>query len=263
MSSATRRSRGRGEAPARARAGYFEDSLRPLETLFFLLPMVVLYEIGLSRWLNHGGEVTTNKAHGGVVGLFRIAGLRPEGLGLPLLALPAVGLLATLCAWQLIGRFPWKVSWRAVGGMWIESAVLAVPLVPLGMLSNGAWWGRIGLAAEPALDGLDGVSRGLMAIGAGVYEELVFRMGIMSAVHVLLSDVAGLKGSGPWIVSMIVAAVAFALYHPVDGLAGAAVWWRYGFLLLAGVWFGLVYHWRGFGVAAGTHALYDVMALLS
>mgnify|MGYP003332331974 CR=1 FL=1 len=60
----------------------------------------------------------------------------------------------------------------------------------------------------------------------------------------------------------VVAAVLFALYHPVDGLQGAALWWRHGFMLAAGLWFGTVFHWRGFGVAAGTHALYDIMALL-
>lgn len=261
MSPAARRTQARPKDARVERLGYFEASRRPLETLFFLLPLVVMYEIGLSRWLTHGGEVVTNRAHGGVIGLFRVAGVKAETLGLPLLALPAVGLLATLLAWQLIGRFPWSMRWSAVAGMWVESLALAVPLIPLGMLSNGAWRGAMALAA-PAIDGMDGVSRGLMAVGAGVYEELVFRMGIMSALHMLLADVAGWKGSGPWITAMLLSAAAFAAYHPVDGLMGSAVWWRYGFLAAAGVWFGVIYHWRGFGVAAGTHALYDVMALL-
>jgi hypothetical protein len=262
VSRTARGARPKADALARVRDGYFEASRRPLETLFFLLPMVVLYEVGLSRWLTRGGEIVTNKAHGGVVRLFEIAGVRPDSVGVPLLALPAAGLLATIVAWQLIGRFPWSMRWSAVAGMWLESALLALPLIPLGLLSSGAGRGLMGAMAGPAIEEMDRTSRALMAVGAGVYEELVFRMGIMSAVHMLLSDVAEWKGAGAWITAMVVAAVLFALYHPVDGLQGAALWWRHGFMLAAGLWFGTVFHWRGFGVAAGTHALYDIMALL-
>jgi len=61
---------------------------------------------------------------------------------------------------------------------------------------------------------------------------------------------------------MVVSALLFAVYHPLRGADGGYQWWRFAFLVIGGAWFGTLYHWRGFGIAAGTHAAYDITALL-
>jgi membrane protease YdiL (CAAX protease family) len=95
-----------------------------------------------------------------------------------------------------------------------------------------------------------------------VYEELVFRMAVMGGLHMLISDVAGWRGPRAWIMAMVASALLFALYHPLRLADGGFDAWKFSFLLLGGGWFGTLYHWRGFGIAAGTHAAYDVAALL-
>ena len=104
--------------------------------------------------------------------------------------------------------------------------------------------------------------RAAMAAGAGVYEELAFRMVVMGGLHMLLSDVGGWRKPGAWVAAMVVSALLFAVYHPLRGADGAFQWWRFAFLVIGGDWFGTLYHWRGFGIAAGTHAAYDFTALL-
>ena len=240
------------------RAGYWEISREPLEILAFLLPLLVTYELGLAWWLRSGHQLTANKAHGGLVDLFRMVGVRAEDLGLPLLSLPMVGLVLTLLTWHVMRHRPWRVDLGVVGGMAVESVVLCVPLLPLGMLVSR--WGA-GMSAPDVGDG-GTLARVAMAAGAGIYEELVFRLALMSAIHMLLSDVGGWKGPGSWIASLAAAAVAFALYHPLQTADGGFATWRFLFLVAGGAWFGLLFHWRGFGVAAGTHAAYDLMALL-
>lgn len=228
----------------------------------FLLPLLILYEVGLSIWLRHGDTAMTNKAHGGLVGLFRVAGVRAEELGLPLLSLPAAGLVMTLLAWQVIGRFPWRFRWSTVACMGAESVAMAAPMLPLGLLASRLGAGLWAASGDASLRSLDALSRLTMAAGAGIYEELVFRMAVMGALHMLLSDVGGWKGGWTWIVSAAVAAALFAAYHPIRDPSGSIEWWKFAFLFMGGLWFGVLYHWRGFGVVAGAHAAYDITALL-
>jgi len=242
---------------------YAEASTRPLEILIFLLPLLVLYELGLVAWLRRGGGTLTNKAHGGIVGLFEAVGVRAEDMGLPLLSLPAVGLVLTLVAWQVIGKFPWKFRAATVAGMYAESVALAAPLLPLGVLAaRGAGWALPAMADGVDLHGQDLRTRLAMALGAGVYEELVFRMAVMGGLHMLLADVAGWRGPRAWVTAMVASAALFALYHPLRMADGTFDAWKFGFLLIGGCWFGALFHWRGFGIAAGAHAAYDVAALL-
>jgi membrane protease YdiL (CAAX protease family) len=190
--------------------------------------------------------------------------VRAEDLGLPLLSLPAAGLLLTLLAWQVIGRFSWRLHWGAVLGMYAESLALAAPLLPLGMLAGrGAERAAAALAVAPGdLHGMDLLTRLSMSVGAGIYEELVFRMAIMGGLHMLLADVMGWKGARAWVPAMAASALLFAVYHPLRLPDGSLDAWKFAFLVIGGAWFGTLFHWRGFGIAAGTHAAYDAVALM-
>jgi membrane protease YdiL (CAAX protease family) len=94
--------------------------------------------------------------------------------------------------------------------------------------------------------------------GAGLYEEVLFRLLLFSAA----ARLAGLAGLGGW--WKIAAAVAstsllFALAHYVG--AGGDAWAlpSFCFRFLAGAFFALLFVSRGFGITAGTHAAYDVL----
>ena len=240
--------------------GYAEASRRPLEILFFLLPLLALYEFGLATALRHGDAGIEIIAQKSLAQLLRAAGVRPENFGLSLLSLPALGIVLTLVAWQVIGRFPWIVRLRPVFGMYAESAAMAVPLAAINALVTRRVAGDA--ASLGALAGHGTLTRVTGAIGAGVYEELLFRMGLMGALHMLLSDVAGWKEPRAWLAALAASAAVFSWYHAwVPGHAPIGVW-GHAFLALAGAWWGLLYHWRGFGVAVGAHVAYDLTVLL-
>jgi hypothetical protein len=247
--------------PLSRKGSYVESSRRPLETLLFLLPLVLFYEWGLMAWLRSGDGTLINKAHGGIVGFFRLFGVRAEDLGLPILSLPALGLVLTLLAWQVIGRFPWKLRAATLGCMFVESFALAAPLLPVGMLLS-SMESTLMAPSTGSIQQMGLMQRAAMAAGAGVYEELAFRMVVMGGLHMLLSDVGGWRKPGAWVAAMVVSALLFAVYHPLRGADGGYQWWRFAFLVIGGAWFGTLYHWRGFGIAAGTHAAYDITALL-
>jgi membrane protease YdiL (CAAX protease family) len=153
---------------------------------------------------------------------------------------------------------------RYLGLMLLEAALLAVPLIVFGRLLNK-------LAIEPAqliamqLSSSPGPAPGstlewlAMSIGAGLYEELVFRMLIIALLHALLVDVIGAGHRTGTAIAIAVSAILFIMYHwvggpPQDSIVSIANL----FYLAAGVYFGLIYVVRGFGIVAATHALYDI-----
>ena len=126
--------------------------------------------------------------------------------------------------------------------------------------------------------GIAGESNGYLAnlvtsIGAGIYEELVFRLIVIGLIMLLMEDVLGVKG--PWapMAAVSVSAVLFAGHHYVgmeagricritDGLTGAPLpitLAGFVFRMLAGVYLAIVFRYRGYGIAAGTHAVYNMI----
>jgi membrane protease YdiL (CAAX protease family) len=94
----------------------------------------------------------------------------------------------------------------------------------------------------------------LIALQAGLYEELLFRLVLITGLHALFVDLMGLKRVPANIAVVLIAALGFALYH--NQLEG------FLFFLLSGVYFGALFLWRGFGIVVVVHALYDLVALV-
>jgi membrane protease YdiL (CAAX protease family) len=105
-------------------------------------------------------------------------------------------------------------------------------------------------------------TRFVMSLGAGVYEETVFRLGIMTGVVVLLERVAGLRRWLAVALALVVSAVLFSAMHHIPPYGDPLSLGVFLFRVLAGIFFGLVFWHRGFAVAVYTHALYDIYVLI-
>ena len=105
-------------------------------------------------------------------------------------------------------------------------------------------------------------------IGAGIYEELVFRLILICVLMLLFQDVLGLSRKSSVILSVLVSAGMFSAHHHivfVNGqlaLSAAFNWTEFGFRTIAGVYFAVLFAIRGFGITAGTHAFYDIIATI-
>jgi hypothetical protein len=58
---------------------------------------------------------------------------------------------------------------------------------------------------------------------------------------------------------VVLAALAFAAYHPLRGATGTIEWPVFASLFVAGLYFGGLYVVRGFGIAVAAHASYDIV----
>jgi hypothetical protein len=112
------------------------------------------------------------------------------------------------------------------------------------------------------LEGQSVATRLIMSLGAGVYEELVFRLGLLGGGVAALKKVLGWR---PWIAlpaAFLLSSVAFSAVHHIPPYGDPLTLGVFTFRVLAGVCFGLLFWFRGFAVAVYTHALYDVYVLL-
>ena len=99
------------------------------------------------------------------------------------------------------------------------------------------------------------------ALGAGVHEELVFRLGLFAGGAALLRHL----GASPrlaWICALIISSLAFAAAHHL-GIYGEA--WSLdvvAFRTLAGIAFAAIFWYRSFAHAVYAHVLYDLYVTL-
>jgi membrane protease YdiL (CAAX protease family) len=250
-------------APTAQRDEYLTRSREPIHILVFLAPLVIAYEIGAAAYLagGAGGVAEDIRAHRLLADFF-------EAFGVGGFYLPGIALVVVLLVWQIISRNPWRVRRGTLAGMLLESIVWTFPLLVLAQLLASAGApaddapplaaSLVGQAppadATTSLESLPLAARATIAIGAGLYEELLFRLVAIAFLHLLLADALGVPSRWADILSIIGTAVAFAAYHDDPS--------NFVFYAVAGLYFGGLFIFRGFGIAVAVHAVYDLVALL-
>jgi len=257
----------RVESRRPSRETYFDRAAGPLHSLIFLLPLVVMYEIGAVVFLSGGtdGQAKTVEAHSILVAVFSAFG--PVGG-----RIPAIALVVTLIALHLASRQRTRLRPAVLSGMAVESVAFTLPLLVLSAVIGRLAAAQMGLIpaaqAAPSAGSVDLTSlspgAGLtVSLGAGLYEEFLFRLVLVSALARLLRDLVGLSAPRSAAAAVLLAAIAFAWYHEPAVAGGDTVRWDYfAFYTLAGVYFGALYLARGFGITAGAHACYDIVVLV-
>lgn len=247
-----------GPPPA---AGYWQLSRQPLASLLFIAPFLAIYEAGM---LIAGPQALRNGADVWLRQLLDLVGLGNYFL-LPLLT------AGILLAWQHLAGLPWRASPRVLLGMAVESGALAVALLLIARMhanwfaaisitattaTHGAAW----LAAAPPVPGLLG--RLTLYLGAGIYEELLFRLMLLSLLAAALRA-SGVGRGWAFAAAVLISSVVFSAAHYVGPHGDAIRLSSFVFRFLAGAFFSVLFVVRGFGIAAGAHACYDILVGLS
>ena len=110
------------------------------------------------------------------------------------------------------------------------------------------------------IDQLSYLQKLSLSLGAGLYEELFFRVILVSAAIYILKKFFRQK----WLVNTLAilsAAVLFSLAHFTGSMGDPFTLDAFVFRLLFGIALNIIYIWRGFSVAAWTHALYDIFVI--
>jgi len=138
----------------------------------------------------------------------------------------------------------------------------------LRMLGESVMWGCILflvmsftplLLMSPVLGQL--VQQGVLAIGAGIYEEFVFRVILISIFVAVLGFIFQWKRSTSRVGAIILASALFSAFHFVGEFGDTPTLALFLIRFSAGIFLGTLYVFRGFGVAAYTHTIYDLIVL--
>jgi hypothetical protein len=235
---------------------YWEESRSHRYSLLFALPLLLLYELleALAP-VRVAGGVVRNGADVILTSLFA-ALLGPRG---PMVFMALVIGVALVLVWR--DRRSGPIRPRVFLLMFAESCVLALIFgVVIGTATVKVLGPLRALAAGG--NGLDGpvLARLTLSLGAGLYEELLFRVVIVALIaNVLQLIVFSRLIAGA--VAVVAGALLFSLFHYVGPLGEPFRLESFVFRALAGLGFSALYLTRGFGITAWTHALYDVMVL--
>ncbi|MGE5294312.1 MAG: CPBP family intramembrane glutamic endopeptidase [Solirubrobacterales bacterium] len=274
-----------------ARDSYLERTSRPIYAIAFLMPFIIFYEIG-TILINTD---VLNQVQVRVVAFVWLQNLlRHLGTGSRFAWIaPPMVVVIILVGLQIASKKQWYFCLSDYTPMLFECVSLAVPLIILSLMFNSpsaspdavSRFDRAGVpvyvcSAQPpggTAGGYMGVGNAgqpsLMAdivtgVGAGIYEELVFRLILICVLMVLFQDLIGLSHQNSVVLSVLISAALFSAHHHiiwVDGQLGRSApfcWTEFGFRTIAGVYFAMLFAVRGFGITAGTHAFYDIIATL-
>jgi len=247
-----------GDAPAVARPSTYAAATKSATYGFLAsLPLFVLYEVGVLLATGGTGAIRVGADVWLKTLLAALGGTGWAALG------AAVFVIGAGVMWAERRRRPPLVG-RWFGYLIAESLVYAVVLA---FVVGGAVGALFGVWATPAAMLAQQVSQmglGLqlaLSIGAGLYEELVFRVLLVGGLFLAGYRLFGWQRRTAYIVAAVAGAVVFSAVHHTGPFGDPFTLPVFTFRFLFGLALNGVFLLRGFAVAAWTHALYDVLVV--
>lgn len=235
-------------APSPARTSYARATRSATYGVWSSLPLFVFYETMILA-VNSGAAAPVRVgADVWLKDLLSATGLTGG------LTLVAIAVLAAGAAYlRDRGRsIPFRARYFA--GIVAESAVYAVVVALLVSRLVSALY-----AAVPAPQG-DLWTQLALSVGAGLYEELLFRVLLVGGLALLFRLFTD-EATGAYSAAALIGAALFSLAHYIGPLGDPFALPSFTFRFAFGLALNVLFLWRGFGVAAWTHALYDIMVV--
>jgi hypothetical protein len=248
MPSAVAAVRSRSRSPSRKGKAwsYWDWSQSPLASLLFVLPFLILHEVGVRHFAVIPGARVEHR-----VTAFALLTQFFNYFGAYGRYLPAMAVVAILLTWHVARQDPWEFRLPHVLMMAVESLLLAAPLLAVYLLFSprGAVFTGSG----------DWKLMCSLYLGAGVYEELVWRLGAFAVLSFLLTDLGRTSPKFAVPVILLTSAVGFSTYHMLG--TQQFPWQAFVFIGLRGMYYGIIFLERGFGISVGVHTAYDLLFL--
>jgi membrane protease YdiL (CAAX protease family) len=241
---------------------YWRATRAPRYSLTFALPLLALYELLAFTLSGHAMAGVRNGADVLLKSLFIQFGGRD---GLIAFGALLIGTGAVL-VWRDLQRGG-SIRPRYFLLMAAESVAYALAFgMVVGMLT-GLLLGGIVLAhpaglALPAAE-LSLASQLVISLGAGIYEELLFRVLLVGSLAWLGRAVFGWRPAWAGVFATLLGALIFSAFHYIGPYGDRLELPSFTFRALAGIVFSALYLTRGLGITAWTHALYDVFLALA
>ncbi len=227
--------------------GYFELTRDLSVSLILVLPLLALYQAGLlfTRFrIVNGVDFLTRFVYGS---------WGTRGVVLLNLVVIAVFLAAIIRLERRRrfrpGLFAPLVLESAIYASLLSTAILFVMQAPARIFPSAA----LPPLSSPPIANL------VLSIGAGVHEEIVFRLVLIGVLQYVFADLLGARDGAAFAIAAVASSLLFAGAHHVGRFGEVFAFHTFAFRALAGLIFAAIVRWRSFAVAAYTHAIYDIL----
>ncbi len=241
--------------PARTGVGkYLDDSKNIYNSLILIIPLFILYQVGvmMTGGVRNGVDFMTDV-------MWSVAGATQ--LNYLLLNL---GILLIFAAFLFLRRkqttfnlklWPLVLAESTVYAFFFGAAVIgAMSALGLDVLLS------TGDGSQIATMGI--FTKFVLSIGAGLYEELVFRLFLMGGMFWAGVRLLNFPRWLSALAALILSSVIFSAIHHVGSMGEPFVLGTFMFRVFAGMLLAAIFHLRGFAVAVYTHAIYDIIVLI-
>jgi len=230
---------------------YFEDTNNLLYSFLVSLPLFILYELLIIISQPTGDAIVRISVDVWIKSLFTYLGV--NAVSFSLLVVVIVGLFIIYRERDRLKTL--KFSYFPI--LILESTVYAIVVA---MISQSLVSLVLNLAASDPINTLSMMQKLALSLGAGLYEELFFRVILVTAFILIFTKILGKKWAGVT-AAVVLSALLFSAVHYIGDMGDAFTMGSFLYRFLFGLILNGIYVWRGFGVAAWTHAIYDIMVI--
>lgn len=243
---------------------YFHESRGPVYTSLFVIPLFLCYELSAlvltafyQNSFRNGADILLRNA----IALF---GLNK----FPFLILIYMTIIAVIAGFYK-NRQGISVSFSFFFLMLVESFVLAIMFKAL--IFNTTWVFFSGAALinlSVAAGGPGYIEELMLSLGAGLYEELVFRLILLGSLLHIGRFFSG-QEKHKWfnvrtLTALFISSLIFSAFHYHPSLGGHTFdIYSFVFRWVGGMYLSVIFLLRGFGISAWTHAFFDIFVLHS
>ena len=237
---------------------YFTATRQARYSLLFALPLLLLYE-GLAVTLS---DTAASGVRNGADVLLKTLFIMLGGKwGLMVFGVVLFGWGAALIL-RDFKLHPGKLSGKFVGLMLLESILYAALFGSLvANLTQLLLQGPLSIVQGGTFESFSFGTQLVVSLGAGLYEELLFRVLLVSGL-LALGKWAGIGVAPNIAMGVVASALIFSGFHYVGPYGDPLTLPSFTFRAIAGLLLSGLYVARGFGIVAWTHALYDVFLAL-
>lgn len=230
---------------------YLDNTHTLLYSFLVSLPLFLLYEILILISQPQTGQIVRISVDVWIKSLFTYLGV--PALSFSLLLLVIIGIVILYRERHRLKTV--RMAYFPV--LLLESTIYAI-VVALISQSMVAFILNM-LAADP-IESLGTLQKIALSLGAGLYEELFFRVILVTLFTLLFTKVFGKKWAGVT-AAVLLSALLFSAVHYIGSMGDAFTMGSFLYRFVFGLILNGIFVWRGFGVAAWTHAIYDIMVI--
>jgi len=229
---------------------YWEISKNIYYSILFIMPMLFLYEImcwiqyyGLNVQIRNGADVFIRQL------FFSFGHYSELAYSLTLLI---IFLVIVYFNWNVIEKGKLKISFLLF--MFLESLIWCIVFIFLMGVSENILLSILERNIIP--------EQFYLSIGAGIWEELLFRVGTIGIIIYFMKYTLGYNHLFCVFMAILFSALLFSLFHYIGQLGDIFTFRSFSLRTYAGIMLGSLYVFRGFGITVYTHIFYD-MAIIS